>query len=297
MVTVSNPSPLQAPTHTRQWLAQLNLRFAKRETKTALKSVAHVGPLRVQRPFYPEGPKTCHVILLHPPGGMVVGDELTINANLEPNCQALITTPSAGKVYAVPGGGEKQQQHVHLECASGSLLEWLPQETLVFDGANGLLNTKVQLQGDAQAFVWDIVCLGRPASSLPFVQGICAQKLTIWRNGAPILLENNIFEPGTPFMAAPWGMQNANTCGTLIATYKTPEACPPRDQVDTLLEALKNQWGGEHGWGLTQVNSVFVARYLGNSARICRKGFETIWQALRPGWAGVPACTPRIWNT
>ncbi len=88
----------------------------------------------VQRPFYPEG-GTCHVYLLHPPGGVVGGDQLELQVQSEPGSHALITTPAATKFYrAGPHPHSLLQQNLQVRDAT---LEWLPQETIVFDGAEG----------------------------------------------------------------------------------------------------------------------------------------------------------------
>ena len=84
------------------WQATLDLRFHQAGGKTVLASAQHVGPLTVQRPFYPEE-ETCHLYLLHPPGGIVGGDELTISAHLAPGCHTLITMPGASKFYRSSG--------------------------------------------------------------------------------------------------------------------------------------------------------------------------------------------------
>ena len=82
----------------RHWSARLHLAYSHRFSRTALTDVDFEGPLRVQRPFYPEG-DVCHTYLLHPPGGMVSGDELAIHLQLSPETHVVATTPSAGKIY------------------------------------------------------------------------------------------------------------------------------------------------------------------------------------------------------
>ena len=57
------------------WKAKLELGFKGREDKTYVSHRKHLGPLVIQKPFYPEG-EVCHVYLIHPPGGIVGGDEL-----------------------------------------------------------------------------------------------------------------------------------------------------------------------------------------------------------------------------
>jgi urease accessory protein len=120
------------PENKKGWQATLDLHFQHRGGKTVLTSARHVGPLTVQRPFYPED-DTCHLYLLHPPGGIVGGDELTIRAALDSGCHTLITMPGASKFYRSSGA----QAHLHqrLTLAERSTLEWLPQDAIFFPGA------------------------------------------------------------------------------------------------------------------------------------------------------------------
>ncbi|MCA1769209.1 MAG: urease accessory protein UreD, partial [Halomonas sp.] len=99
----------------RRWDASLDLRFTPRQGVTRLAHARHRGPLRVQRPFYPEGARgACHVYLLHPPGGLVSGDTLTIDVGVEAGAHALLTTPAANKLYRADSYGVSSFQHTHL---------------------------------------------------------------------------------------------------------------------------------------------------------------------------------------
>ncbi|MFN2317914.1 MAG: urease accessory protein UreD, partial [Gemmatimonadales bacterium] len=94
----------------RRWSASLELGFQSRlgggRQSTHLSLLRHEGPLRVQRPFYPEGAQgCCHVYLLHPPGGLVSGDVLRIDAAVGEGAHALLTTPAAAKVYMADSHG------------------------------------------------------------------------------------------------------------------------------------------------------------------------------------------------
>ena len=111
------------------WRARLELGFDQHRGITRLGHRKRFGPLAVQRPFYPEG-APCHVYLLHPPGGVVGGDQLDIDITLGENCQALITTPGAAKFYR--SEGSVAQQQISMQLAPGAELEWLPQENILF---------------------------------------------------------------------------------------------------------------------------------------------------------------------
>ncbi len=276
---------------TRHWSAAIKLELALREGKTRVIKSAHHGPFRIQRPFYPED--CCHLYLLHPPGGMVIGDELQIDAQLAAAAQALITTPSAGKIYGAKGADDLQQQTIKFTIAEGACLEWLPQETIVFDSANGVLNTRIELCEGANYAGWDIVRLGRSASGETFNTGSCMQKMEIWQGDRPLFMERNVIAAGGELQQGVWGLQNKNTFGTLLLT-----AVISRETIDSLLEGLEALDSEQQQcWGLTQKGALFIARYLGDDVALCRKGFELIWRATRLALNGRQAVPPRIWNT
>ena len=85
------------------WRAKLHLKLVEENSKTVLKQRTHQGPLQVQKPFYPGANGTCHVYLLHPPGGVVGGDSLDIKIDINSNAKVLATTPAAGKFYRSAG--------------------------------------------------------------------------------------------------------------------------------------------------------------------------------------------------
>ena len=133
------------------WHAFLTLGFCQTARGTVLKTCDHKGPLYVQKPFYPEGRDTAHVYLLHPPGGLVSGDRLTITANLAENTHVLITTPGAGRVYRARKDKTLQHQITQLNVAENSLMEWLPQETILYPNAHTRLENCIDLADNANA--------------------------------------------------------------------------------------------------------------------------------------------------
>lgn len=228
----------------------------------------------------------------------MVGDELSISLAAQAGAAALLTTPSAGKVYSLDSlpestAGCGQTQSVVMEIASGGHLEWLPQETIVFNGANARLHTRLTAAPGASFALWDIVCLGRPACHEAFTSGRVQQDLEIWVGGVPRLIERNRISGGDSLLQRPWGLNGAGSFGTLAAS-----CCPHRDTIDALLDELNDPAGGAGlCWGLTQKDDLFIARYAGPSAYECRKGFIRIWQAIRPQICDRIAVEPRIWNT
>jgi urease accessory protein len=150
------------------WQARIELGFARRADRTVLAHKRQLGPLAVQRPFYPEG-GPCHTYLLHPPGGIVGGDSLEIEALVGVGAHALVTTPGASKLYRSVGASAHQTQC--LRVAGGGTLEWLPQETIFFPGAKARMCTRVDLEPNARFIGWELYSLGRPAVGERFASG------------------------------------------------------------------------------------------------------------------------------
>jgi urease accessory protein len=287
------------PATPRTWEAELKLGFTHVGTGTVLSERHHRGPLRVQKALYPEGAAVCQTILLHPPSGIVGGDRLHIAADVGPQAHAQLTTPGAGKWYR--SGGAAASQSLDFIVASGGTLEWLPQETIVFDGARANMQTRVELAADSRYLGWEILCLGRSASGERFTHGSIGlhtrierapQEIPLGYAGQPLWLERGQFAGDDAMLHSPAGWAGATVCGTLLATLL------PGDEVSSLLaacRAIRPADGAEHG--ITALTGLLVARYLGQHSEAARHWFTALWQALRPALLGRPAVPPRIWNT
>lgn len=272
------------------WQARLRLGFAldPRTRRTLLTQRRHEGPLQVQRPFYPEGDGACHVYILHPPGGVVGGDGLELDVTLATGAQVLLTTPSANRFYRSAGPVARQTQR--LVVAAGAALEWLPQETIVFDGARAQSLTRVELTGDARFLGWEILCLGRPAAGEAFTHGIFLQGVELWRDGLPLVLEKGRFHGGETLLTARWGLAGQPVTGALLGALQDPEA----------VAAIRADWGeptGMEWFGVTQLDGALLCRYLGPDAARARQLFSRAWRILRPALLGKAPHIPRIWRT
>lgn len=274
----------------RSWHASLALRFERRGTKNALTRREHCGPLRVQRAFYPEGPGVPHVYLLHPPGGVVGGDTLAIHADVDEGARGLITTPSAGRVYRTTDAGLMQRQQVTATINPSALLEWLPQENIIFNRANGINETRFDLQGDAKLIAWDICCLGRPVGNEPFIQGRFEQNLQIYREGEPLLLERFFLDGASNVQQSQWGLRGFTVFATMVATLADAAL------IADLKSSLQHV-GDDFCLAFTQKKELLIARYLGHSAIQARTLFSHSWKRIRPAVADTAACEPRIWHT
>jgi urease accessory protein len=245
------------------WKAHLSLRFEKQASRTVLARNHSDGPLVVQKPLYPDGPERCHAIVVHPPGGIAGGDEITLDVGVEKNSLALLTTPGAGKWYR--SGGPWAKQALNFEVAGG--LEWLPRETIVFDGALADLRCNVALAEDASFVGWEVVCLGR------FKRGRLKIGTRITQGERMLFVEQGEIEGGGRLMRSGAGLGGRSVFGTFFATYSGERV-------------------SAEGVAITRLPGLLVGRYLGDSSEEALQAFTRLWKALRP-----TAVEPRIWST
>lgn len=270
------------------WRACLSLRFAAQKNRTVLVERMHLGPLVVQKPLYPEGENICHAMIVHPPGGIAGGDRLQLIAQIDENAHALLTTPGAGKWYK--SNGHFSQQQLQFTVANGAALEWLPQETIIFDAAQAQMRTRVELNGSAKYAGWEIICFGRKAAGEKFASGFLRQHTQYFRNGELIWHEATTFTAGECVMTSPVGLNGCSVC----ATFTIAAGVVPQSIVDACREIIPR--AGNH-YGITALPEIFVARCIGHNAEHVREYFEMLWKVLRPWYANTEMQRPRIWNT
>lgn len=267
---------------TSGWHAELALRFARRGNRTLLPSKRQSGPLMVQRPFYPEGDEVCHAYLLHPPAGIVGGDDLRVSVDVEQRAHALLTTPGATRWYFSRGIDAQSQQVLTVE--DGATLEWLPQETLIFNGAHANLLTQVRLEGSARFCGWEVLGLGRPALGEAFEQGKIVFRFEIFKDGRPVLLERQ--QSGVAGLP---GLEGNTACATFIATNADSLALDAsREMLSSVPDAI---------CAATLLGDVLVARGIAPTCEPLTDAFKKLWSTLRPMTIGRPASMPRIWHT
>ena len=268
-----------------EWIAKLELHFSKSITKTFLSQRKHIGPLTIQRPFYPEG-SVCHVYLLHPPGGVVGGDNLSIEIGNDPGTSALITTPGATKIYRTMSGKNSSVSQ-NFNIASNSTFEWLPLETIIFPGAESEFSTKFSLYGDAKLAAWEVQCLGLPVNNEPFNDGQLNFNFEIWRNDKPILLDKLVINESELNNIA--GLGGYQVFGTFVIS----------DISDKVINLVRDKIINNDDCicGVTQIEGITIIRCLANRTNLIQNFFKDIWEQARPLVFNMKASPPRVWAT
>jgi urease accessory protein len=269
------------------WHGELSLAYERRGSRTVLARRMHRGPLVVQKPLYPEGDAVCQNIVVHPPAGVVGGDRLALDVTVESGSHAQLTTPGAAKWYR--SAGAPAQQRLAFAVGARALLEWLPQESIIFDGAIAELDTRVALRTDAVFIGWEIVCLGRRLAGEEFRHGRLRQEVVVQRDNVRQWTERALVAGGARLLNAAVGLNREPVFGTFLA------AAP---QMPEPLVAACRQVNCEDGESaVTRLPGLLLARYRGASAEAARHYFAALWSCARPALAKREAVMPRIWKT
>ena len=271
------------------WEARLRLGLTLKNGKTILNKRRHDGPLTLQRPFYPEENGTCHLYILHPPGGVVGGDALEINVRCEPDTSTLITTPAANKFYKSNGCSARQCQILNVR--DGACLEWLPQETILFDGSMVESNTRVQLSEDAIFVGWEIISFGRPACNEEFTNGFFKQCFEIWKGNEPLLIDRLAIQDRPEVFKSMWGLRKKPVMGLMTVVSGDVNAlCEAQDEIRDLINDVSRL-------SVTVIGRVLLCRCLDFSSMAIRDTFIEIWKSIRLKILNKSPCEPRIWAT
>lgn len=274
------------------WHATLDLRYTRQHQRTVAHH-HHKGPLRVLQSLYPEGDAVCHNVLVHPPGGLVGGDTLTIKIEVQPEAHGLVTTPGATRFYK--SATEPAVQSVHAQLAPGARLEWLPLEALAYNQCRAENKAVFELAPGAELMGWDITALGLPEAGLPFVEGTFAQHIEVpgvWRE------QGRIDATDLRLMDGPLGLAGQRCMATLFFVAGSPIERTRREQA---LEVVRTVLAGHALHATAGATSphpqVLVLRVL---APLVEPALDLLKQA-RAEWRKalweMAAVPPRVWAT
>lgn len=287
MAQLSNAQAANIPT--AGWQGSLDLVYAHRDGQTLQTHAQMQAPLKVQRSFYPEGKAVCHSVVLHTAGGMVGGDRLSQDIHLEALAHALITTATASKMYR--SNGQEARQTIQIQVDADACLEWLPQETIVFNGAIYRQDLRVELAPGASWLGWEITRFGRSARGERFLQGEWRSHTEVWQQGRPLWIERLWLPGGEEILNSPHGLAGQPVVASLawVGQSVSPEIV---EKARILWSAKERQ--GEAG--VTHLISGLLCRYRGSSTVEVRNWFTDVWQLLRLSFFDRPASKPRVWQ-
>lgn len=288
-----------------RWTARLDLDFniapvipSTERSQTAQRPVdktrlgfKHLGPLRIQKALYPEGPSPCHAIIVHPPGGIAGGDRLEVYVHSQAHSHGLVTNPSATKWYGTDSVIPASQ---HIDVELEGKFEWLPQESIVFNHARVRSDIHVRVASQGAMIGWDHLIFGRHASGETFEAGYFNQTLSIAIAGKEVWRDKLFLRGSDPLFASPIGLRGHHALATVWAILPATQSWDLA-AVQALREHATGQFEQDLVWTVLHPRLI-VGRVLANPLSL-KSVLHHAWEFLRPQVLDRKAVAPRLWAT
>lgn len=190
-------------------------------------ALVRLGPARLERlrtegsakAILPGGATGREVVFLNTSGGLTSGDHLRFGLDLQG--EAVATTQTAERAYKATSTPARMD--VRLTVGPGGWLDWLPQETILFDRAALDRRTLVDLAPGAGCLALEAVVLGRAAMGETVRDIRFRDRREIRRNGAPVWIDPLALDAGA--LAGTATLRDARAFATVIVT--TEAHLPP----------------------------------------------------------------------
>jgi urease accessory protein len=254
--------------------------------QTRLTKLYQQNPLRVLFPSVAQA-EPLTATLLTTSGGLVGGDQLEIEVGVEAGASMLVTTQAAEKVYG--SAGSDCILNTQLSVDSNCWLEWLPQETIFFEGARMRRLTQISLKPQARLLAGDILVFGRTARGEKLTQGFIRD---VWevRRDERLLWADALHLSGDlqKILNAPAGFNGCIAYATIV--YAAENAKEQLEWARSLLKTEKTLY-----CAATEVGGLLIMRWLAHDALRLRNAYGAFWAAFRNQIAGLPSTLPRLW--
>lgn len=244
-------------------------------------------PCRALFPYADAG-DVFQAVMLTTSGGLAGGDRIAAEIVADAGASMVVTTQAAEKVYR--SAGETTRFSAHISVADAAWLEWLPQETILFDGARFRRETRIDLAPAARLLAAEIVVFGRTARGERIAGGAFVDRWRVFRAGRLAWADSlALTDDPASALAHPAGFAGAVATATVI--HAGPDAAR---HLAAARDAL-TQCGGRSG--VTVVNGLLIARFLSNDAQAMRSDLAQLWCRLRAEAGNLPPQLPRTWYT
>lgn len=266
------------------------IRFGQRDGVTRLAHLYQRDPLRVLFPAPAAGDPPVAVIVTTS-GGLVAGDRLDIRVELAPGAAAHVTASAAEKVYRSTGRTTTIKQT--LSIGPGAALEFLPPETILFDGARLHRETIIDLAPGSAFLAGDIVVFGRRARGERFASGCLREVWELRCNGDLLWGDALHLEEDVGRII------DDAACFDGAAAFATMILSPPAENARSLLDAARIvQSCAITGLraGATAIAGLVIARWLAADAAVLRRAYADLACHFRSAVLGLPPRLPQLWH-
>ena len=264
--------------------------FRRSDGRTRLAHLYQRDALRVLFPTPAAGDPTLAVIVTTS-GGLVAGDRLEIAVSAGAGAAAHITASAAEKIYRSTGRTTVIRQALSL--AADATLEFLPPETILFDGARLQRETIINLAPGSAFLGGDIVVFGRRAREEHFTSGLLREVWELRRDGDLVWGDSLHLEDDVGRII------DDPACFDGAAAFATMILSPAR-KVGSLLDCARVVLSAGATTGLragaTAVSGLVIARWLAADAAVLRRAYADLACHFRSAALGLPPRLPRVWH-
>ncbi len=221
------PTPNHPPNHQRARGAA-RISVAHDSTRTRLRDLHQSGCSKLRLPR--RAGDAVEAVLINSSGGLTGGDVISVEVEVGPYAALDMTTQACERVYRSSGGVAKVETRITV--ADGGSLCWLPQETILFNGASLHRTLRMDLTGSAEALIVEPLIFGRTAMGERLSSIHLHDDWRIHHDGA-LLHAEALRLDGTAALDAPHGLAGARACATLLLVSPRAEGlvAPMRDLI------------------------------------------------------------------
>ena len=265
------------------------LSFKAGRDGTVIGDLYQRDPLRLLFPRHVEGEPLTGV-LVTTSGGLVGGDRLNIHVSSQRGASGRVLAQAAEKVYRSTGADSRVR--IELRGETESWLEWLPQETILFDSSRLRRRTEIRAAPGARILCGEMIALGRAARGERMRQGLLHEAWDVYLDGrlawSDVLHLNSGIERVGDAAA---GLGGAHACASVlyIGDDAGQHLASARELIsETAEEPLRA--------AASRLGDILVVRWLGPDGARLRDAYGRFWAAFRHHLAGYPPIMPRLWQ-
>ncbi len=288
MMPAANSSPISdiiPKTAERRAHGEAKAVFVKKHGKTCLSHLHHIWPCRILLPAPPTDGRI-EAVIANSGGGVVGGDRMQVKIEAGQGSAVTVTSQAAEKVYRSPTAVVSEMS-TDVSVASEARLEWVPHETILFEGARLRRQARLDLSKSAMALCADVIVFGRRARGEGFVEGMLHDEWRVYRDGCLVWADILHLESGlSGSLTNRFSFGNAAAIALVVCQTSNPEAV--RDTARRLL-------GENPDCGFTVVNGLAIGRFVYEDAVRLRRSISELWLGLRP-LVGGSGALPRVWE-
>jgi urease accessory protein len=261
--------------------------FAHRDGVTRLSHLYQHDPIRILFPNPALG-DSVEATVITTSGGLVGGDKISLEITAEANTTALVSAQAAEKIYR--SAGAETEISVTISADEDSWVEWLPQETILFDGSKLRRRTSINAAPGSRVLAGEILVLGRVGSGEKISSGFLRDAWEVYRQGKLVWADALCLDDDIPgILSHPACFDGATALATVVYVCDDPAA-----HLDIAREMISDE-DKDVLSSATVVNEVLVLRWLAKDAYSLRQSFAEFWKAFRHHAGGRPAELPRLW--